>query len=302
MPLTAALPPHQVRIISHFDYVAVDAQRRRLYAAHTGSEALLVVNADTGAVIGQVETGAVHGIAVNSATGHVYTGDGETGTVSEVDPKAMTVVNSVDIGRPIDAIAYDPRTHRIFADEDSGTQVFVVDARSFKLTGRVPIPGHDLEYLAVDPSRPNLYQNIPDHDEYVVIDTNKLVVKKVVRTPELTKDHPLQYDEAYQEVIVGGKNGVISAYTVDGVKIGQTSMPPDVDQCTLDQTAHVLACAGGTKLWTVQIVKDAAPRLVDVVDTNHPIHTVGIDPQTHWMWTVWAGPTGDYVQAYKERP
>ena len=94
MPLTAALPPHQVRIISHFDYVAVDAQRRRLYAAHTGSEALLVVNADTGVVIGQVETGAVHGIAVNSATGHVYTGDGETGTVSEVDPKAMTVVIS----------------------------------------------------------------------------------------------------------------------------------------------------------------------------------------------------------------
>ena len=301
MPIIPALPPHQIPIVSHFDYVTVDAARRRVYAAHSGSNSLTVINADSGVVLGQVETGNVHGSDVDVATGDVFTGDGDSGTVSEVDPAKMTVVNSVDIGHPIDAIAYDPKTGRVFADEDSGTRVFVVDAKSFKLVGAVTIPGHDLEYLAVDPDRPILYQNIPDHDEYVEIDTQSLAIVKVVQTPELTKNHPLQFDAGYTEVVVGGKNGVLSVYTADGAKVGQTTMPTGVDQCDLDQGTHVLACAGDGKLWTMQIEAGQAPRLLGVVDTGHPVHTVAVDPKTHRMWTVWAGPNGDYVQAFEER-
>jgi len=301
MPIVPALPPHQIPIVSHFDYVTVDAERRRVYAAHSASNSLTVVNADSGVVLGQVETGSVHGVAVDEMTGDVFTGDGNSGTVSEVDPTKMTVVNSIDIGHPIDAIAYDPKTGRIFADEDSGTRVFVVDARSFKLVGAVTIPGHDLEYLAVDPDRPILYQNIPDHDEYVEIDTQSLAIVKVVKTPELTKNHPLQFDAEYREVVVGGKKGVLSVYNADGAKVGQTTMPSGVDQCDLDQGTHLLACAGTGKLWTVKIENGEAPRLISEVDTGHPIHTVAIDPKTNRIWTVWAGQDGDFVQAFEER-
>src|SRR4029077_17933149 len=118
---------------------------------------------------------------------------------------------------------------------------------------------------------------------------------------ELTDDHPLQYDQTYHYVIVGGVNGVGSVYDVDGKKVGQSSTPPHADQCTLDQTTHVLACAGRGKLWTVQIAQDGTPRLGDVIDTGHSIHTVVVDPKTHWMWTAWSGPAGDFIQAYKEK-
>ncbi|HYK52227.1 MAG TPA: hypothetical protein VEV38_01690, partial [Candidatus Eremiobacteraceae bacterium] len=118
----------------------------------------------------------------------------------------------------------------------------------------------------------------------------------------LTKPHPLQFDADYQEVITGGKNGVISAYTPEGKKIGQSTMPTGVDQCTLDASIHILACAGDGKLWTMQLERDAAPHLISSIDTGHKeVHTVTVDPKTHWMWTVWWGPSGDYVQAYKER-
>ncbi|HEY7994704.1 MAG TPA: hypothetical protein VID24_10860 [Candidatus Eremiobacteraceae bacterium] len=301
MPIVPALPPHQIPIVSHFDYVTVDAERRRVYAAHSGSNSLTIVNADSGVVLGQVQTGSVHGVAVDEMTGDVFTGDGNSGTVSEVDSTKMTVLNSLDIGHPIDAIAYDPKTGRIFADEDSGSRVFVVDAKSFKLAGTVTIPGRDLEYLAVDPDRPVLYQNIPDHDEYAEIDTQSLAIVKVVETPELTNNHPLQFDDGYREVVVGGKNGVLSVYSADGAKVGQTNMPMGVDQCDLDQGTHVLACAGDGKLWTVKIENGAAPRLIDEVDTGHKIHTVAVDPKSHRIWTVWAGPEGDFVQAFEER-
>ena len=98
MPLIPALPPQPVPILSGFDYVTVDAQRRRVYAAHTGSKALLIVDADSGKVLGQAEVGPLHGVAVDPATGHVFTGDGESRTVSEIDPVAKTVVRSVDVG------------------------------------------------------------------------------------------------------------------------------------------------------------------------------------------------------------
>jgi len=302
MPIAAAAPPQPVPIVSGFDYVAVDAERRRVFAAHTGSRSLLIVNGDTGAVIGQVRTGYVHGVAVNHETGIVYTGDGDSGTVSAVDPTTMKVVNSVDIGHPIDAIAYDGKTGRIFADEDSGTQVFVIDAKSFTLVGNVPIPGHDLEYLAVDPDLPRLYQNIPDHDEYVVIDTQTLAVKSVVPTPELDTNHPLQFDERLREVLVGGVNGVLSVYTADGHKLAQADMPTGVDQCSLDQASGQLACAGDGKIWLMDIEAGEAPKLLGVLNTGHHVRAAAIDPKTHWIWTVWAGPDGDFVQPFRLVP
>ena len=300
MPLVPAAPPHQVQIISHFDFMSLDAERRRVYAAHTGSKALLVVNADSGAVVGQVETGGVQGDAVNPENGHVYTGDGESESVSDVDPSSMSVVRSVDLGAPIDAVAYDPKTGRIFADEDSGTQVFVVDAKSFKLVKSVLTGGHDLEFLAVDSNRPNVYQNVPDKNEFIVINTQTLKVTKVVPTPEATDGHPLQFDQALDEVIVGGHNGVVSVYTVDGKKVSQNKMPANVDQCDLDQGTQVMACAGRGKLWTIRLSKDAPPQVLSVLNVGHNAHTVAVDPKTHLIWTVWAGPNGDYVQSFKE--
>jgi DNA-binding beta-propeller fold protein YncE len=62
--------------VSRFDYVAVDAARNRVYAAHTGSQTLLVVDGTSGSVLGQVNVGPMHGVAIDPADGSVYTGDG----------------------------------------------------------------------------------------------------------------------------------------------------------------------------------------------------------------------------------
>jgi len=98
-----------------------------------GSKALLIVDADSGqsARTGSRRTDA--GSAIEPTSGHVFTGNGEGNSVSEVDPVAMTVLRSVDTSGPVDAIAYDPTSARIYADEDDGTHLFVIDAKTFKL-------------------------------------------------------------------------------------------------------------------------------------------------------------------------
>ena len=201
--LTAALPPQPVPVFSGFDYVTIDAQRRRVYAAHGGSKALLIVDADSGKVIGQVRVGPMAGSAVEPATGHVFTGNGEGDNVSEVDPVTLKVLRSVDTGGPVDAIAYDPANGHIYADEDDGTHLFVIDAKTFKLVKSIVLPGHKPEFLTVDPQTHEVYQNIDDLSEIAVIDPVTLTVKRTIPTPEVKANHPLQYDPDFHQLAVG---------------------------------------------------------------------------------------------------
>ncbi len=297
--LTAISPPQQVPVFSGFDYVTVDAQRRRVYAAHGGSQALLIVDADTGKVIGQVKVGPMAGVAVNYANGHVFTGNGDGSSVSEVDPVSLTIVRSVSVGGPVDAIAYDSQLGRIYADEDNGTHVFVIDSTTFKQIASVIVPGHKPEYLAVNPRTHEVYQNIANLGEVAVIDPTTLTVKRTFPTPELIGNHPLQFDAEFQQIAVAGTNGVMSTYTPSGRKIAQISVPR-FDQCTLDPVAHILACAGSGGVTRIQLNRDAAPAIIDTTPIDSGVHTTAIDPSNHRVWAVWAkrDGSGDFVQGF----
>ena len=301
--LTPALPPQSVAIFSGFDYLSVDAQRRRVYAAHGGGKALLIVDADSGKVLGQVEVGRMAGNAVEPTTGHVFTGNGDDDSVSEVDPVAMKVLRSVDTPGHVDAIAYDPTNSRIYADEDDGTRLFVIDAKTMAIVKTITLPGHKPEFLTVDPQTHDVYQNISDLAEIAVIDPGTLTVKKIIPTPELKGNHPLQYDPAYKLIVVGGTNGMMSTYTPAGVK--RATIPvPRFDQCTIDRDAHVLACAGSGGITRIAVHADGSLAVVDTTPVNPGVHTTTIDPTTHAVFTVWSNHdgSGDFVQKFTPTP
>jgi DNA-binding beta-propeller fold protein YncE len=289
-------------VFSGFDYVSVDAQRRRIYAAHGGSKALLIVDADSGKVIGQVRVGPMAGSAIEPLTGHVFTGNGEDDSVSEVDPVAMKVLRSVDTSGPVDAIAYDPANGRIYADEDDGTHLFVIDAKTFTLVKSIVLPGHKPEFITIDPETHEVYQNIDDLSEIAVIDPVTLTVKRTIPTPEVKANHPLQYDPDFHQLAVGGTSGasgIMSTYTREGQKLGSITVPR-FDQCNLDRTQHILACAGGGGITRIQLKDGAAPEIIDTTPVNPGVHTTAIDPTTHAVFTVWSNRdgSGDFVQKF----
>ena len=300
--LTPAIPPQTVPVYSGFDYVTVDAQRRRVYAAHGGSRRLLVVDADSGAIVGQVPVGMVRGVAVDPANGHVYVGTGDN-QVAEVDPVALKVVNHLDVDGSVDAIAYDPSNGRIYADEDDGTKMWVVDAKTFKLVKTITIPGHKPEYLAVDPKTHAVYQNIDNLHQIAVIDGASLAVSRTIATDEIVHNHPLQYDADLEQIVTGGTDpadatkGVLSAYAPGGKKLGQVTSAR-FDQCDLDRTQHVVACAGSGGISRFRLTKGGAPTPIDVTPVNPGVHTTAIDPKTHAVFIVWGDRDGkgDFVQ------
>jgi DNA-binding beta-propeller fold protein YncE len=295
--LVPALPPQPVPVYSGFDYVTVDAVRRRVYAAHGGSQRLLIADADTGKIIGQVRVGPMHGVAFDPATGHVFTGSGDN-TISEVDPVALKVVNHVEVAGPVDAIAFDPSNGRIYADEDDGTRVFVVDAKTFKLVKTIAVPGHKPEYLAINPKTHEVYQNIDSDSEIAVIDPKTLAVSRTIPTPEIKHNHPLQYDAQLDQIVIAG-GGVMSAYSPAGKKLGELAAGR-FDQCDLDPSQHVLACAGDGGITRFRLQKDAAPVLIDKTAVDPGVHTVAIDSATHAVFAVWGDRDGkgDFFQKF----
>lgn len=299
MHLIPVTPPAHVQMFSGFDYVTDDAARHRIYAAHTGSRMLLVVNSDTGVVVNQVEVGPMHGVAVDPATGHVFTGDGEGRSVSEVDPVSGTVLQTADVDGNVDAIAYDATLHLVYADEDDGTHVFVVDTTTMKQIASISIPGHKPEYVQVDPQTHAVYQNISDLGEVAVIDPKQMKVVRTFPTPVLKANHPLQYDSEYKILVIGGKNGTLAAYTRDGKLLSTAPMPTAVDQCDLNPQTHLIACAGSKKVVVLLLSAQGKLSQVADVDVAEGVHTLAFDRNTGHIWIVWDAPGGDFVQGLK---
>lgn len=304
MPLVAVTQPVPVNPGGGFDYVVVDSQRNRVYAAHPGGGGLFIADADTGNQIGQiVPVGPMAGVAVDPATGHVYTGNGDARSVSEVDPDSQQILRTAIVDGPVDAIAYDADLGRIYADEDDGTRVFVIDTKTFKQIAVVSLPGHKPEYLQVDPQTHDVYQNIATDNEIAVIDPHSLKVKKIIPTPQLKNNHPLQYDARDRVLIASGENNVLAIYDRNGTLLHQVANPEHVDQCAWDETHNWIACAGGG-ITLFSFDGKGAPTLLDDQKIAEGVHNVAIDPRTGTIWVVWGSKTtGDgYVQGFTFNP
>ena len=286
MPLIAAAPPQQLATAGGFDFVTVDSARQRAYAAHTGGSQLLVVDTETGKVLGLVTVGHTHGVAVDPQSGHVYTGVSEK-AVSEVDPVSLREVNRVAVDGPVDAIAYDSQLHRVYADEDDGKRIFVIDTKTFKQIGAVTIP-EGPEYIQINPTTHEVYQNISLSSQIAVIDPTTLTVKRTIATPGIKYNHPLQYDAGFNQLWVLGENNELSIYSTAGKLLHTIAFPTKVDQCDLDQTRHVLACGGEGQLTLVKYDGKNDPVVIAQTAIAKGVHTLAIDPRTGKIWIVWA--------------
>ncbi len=291
MPIVPVTQPHSVTPGGGFDYVTVDAARRRVYAAHGGGGGLLIADASNGSVLGIVKVGPMAGVAVDPATGHVFTGNGRSRSVSEVDPVSQTVLRTVAVDGPVDAIAYDSQLKRIYADEGDGTRIFVIDAATFRQIATVALPGHKPEYVQVDPETHDVYQNISSDDPAVsqiaVIDPSSLRVARTIPTPFLQSNHPLQYDALHHMLLVAGENGTLAVFDRSGKLLHKVVYPGRVDQCSWEPSRGWLACAGGgITLYSFDGTSD--PKLLATLQVAPGLHTTAIDPSTGTIWAVWS--------------
>src|ERR1700752_5393293 len=97
-----------------YDYLRVDAARRRVFVAH--GTRVEVLDVDTGKKLGEIAgMHGVHGIELIPELGKGYTSNGLDRTVTVFDRSTLQIRNVIRYtGVKPDAIQYDPESLRLF--------------------------------------------------------------------------------------------------------------------------------------------------------------------------------------------
>ena len=108
--------------------LAIDTKTNRLFAASGDNEKLIVLNAETGAVVANLPIGpGCDGDAFDPATKNIYASNGENGTLTvihEESAEKYVVVENVPTKKGARTIALDEKTHLVYlptADLDAST-------------------------------------------------------------------------------------------------------------------------------------------------------------------------------------
>jgi len=265
----------------YFDYITVDAPNRRVYLSH-GSE-VLVVNADTGAVIGKISgLQRDHGIALVNDLGRGFISDGDAGKVVVFDLKTLKTIGSVKAAEDADCIVYDPASKRIFTLNGDAATATAIDPKGQKLIGAVELGGKP-EFAAAD-GNGTLYANLEDKNEVVAIDTQALKVKS--RWPVAPAGSPVSMamDRAHRRLFIGTRDPkMLVVMNADTGKVVQTlPISAGADATVYDpESGNVFV---STREGKIHIFHADSPDLlspVETVNTEVGAKTMGYDSKTH---------------------
>jgi DNA-binding beta-propeller fold protein YncE len=159
-----------------WDYVYVDSANHRLYVSHNTQTEVVDTAADK--LLGHIAgTNGVHGIAVANDLGKGFISDGRDNDVTAFDLRDFKVVGKIKTGQNPDSIIYEPVSHRVFTFNGRSSDSTAIDAKSGNVvTASIPLGGKP-EFAQVD-GKGNIFANIEDKNEIVVIDAKNALVSR----------------------------------------------------------------------------------------------------------------------------
>lgn len=152
---------------THWDYLAVDPQRKRLFV--TRGDHVQVLDAASGKPVGEIpNTAGVHGVAFAHDLKLGFTSNGRANSVTVFDLDSLQVKGEWKVaGANPDAILYDQATRKLYTFNGKSQDVSVFDAASGKALATIPVGGKP-EFAVTDGK--HVYVNIEDKSEIVAID------------------------------------------------------------------------------------------------------------------------------------
>ena len=271
-----------------WDYLTADSEARRVYISR-GTH-VMVIDADSGKSVGDIpDTQGVHGIALAADLGRGFTSNGREGTVSIFDIKTLAASGKVKVGDNPDAILYDPATKRVFTFNGRSQDSTAIDGATGKVLGTIKLDGKP-EFAASD-AKGEIFVNIEDKSELVMIDPNKLEVKAKWPLAPCESPSGLSMDRKNRRLFVGCENKMMAVVDADTGKVLTTpAIGEGVDATTFDtETGLAFASCGRDGVLTV--VKEESPDKFSVaenVPTQKGARTLALDAKTHHVFVVTA--------------
>lgn len=288
-PALAAPPAYKV--IGHikiggagtWDYVYVDSGNHRLYVSHgTQTE---VVDTSTDKVIATIpDTNGVHGIAIAADLGKGFTSDGRDNAVTVFDIKTNKVLGEkIKTGTNPDSIIYEPVTHRVFTFNGRSGDSTAIDAKTGSvITASIPLNGKP-EFAQVD-GKGNVYANIEDKNEIVVLDAkNSLVSKRYSIAP---CDGPSGLTISPKNILfsVCGNHMAIVSDPAAGKVLATPMIGANPDGVAFDD-GYAFSANGGDG--NISMIGETSPgkyETVATIETTRGARTIGSDQKAHKLY------------------
>jgi YVTN family beta-propeller protein len=264
------------------DYLTLDETTRHLYVSHQTE--IVVVNADSYAMIGKIPAQGAHGIALADRWNHGFSTNGRANTVTMFDLETLKVLREIPTGKGPDGIIYDPATRRVFAFNGDGDSATAIDAASGQVAGTVDLGGGP-EFAAAD-GRGYVFNNLEDKSELVKIDARKLNV--AARWPLAPCQQPssMAMDQPNRRLFIGCRSHVMAVVNADNGHVITTAPIGDhVDATSFDPATRLIFNSNGDGTMTVFHQDDPDHYShVETIKTLPFAKTHALDLKTHHLY------------------
>ncbi len=271
-----------------WDYLYVDSAAHRLYVTH--STQTEVIDTQSNKLVGTLpNTQGVHGVAVATDLGKIFTSNGLTDSVGVFDLATLKPVGTVKVGSKPDAIVYAPASQKLVTFNGKSNNASIVDAKTLTVVATVDVGGKP-EFAAVGADG-NVYFNLEDVSKVASINltTNKLVNSQSVKPCEEPTGLAM---DAKQNVYSVCGNNLMMITNTSGKIIGQAKIGSGPDGvAVLDGYAFSANGADGT-LSAVGLVNGQFQNVATIA-TQIGARTIAADPATHRLYL----PTADFKPA-----
>ena len=263
-----------------YDYLTADSATRRLYVSH--GTRVEVLNADTGAIIGQIDnTKGVHGIAIAADLGRGFTSNGQSDTSTVFNLKTLKPIGEVKTGKKPDFILYEPITKRVFTFNGDSADATAIDAAKAEAVGRVDLGGGP--EAAVHDGKGTIYVNLEEKGAVVQFDARTLAVKNTWPLAPCETPTGMAFDRKNGRLFVGCRSKVMAVMdTHNGKLITTLPIGTGVDATAFDESNGNIFNSNGDGTMTV-IHQDSPDKytVVENATTERYAKTLTLDTKTH---------------------
>lgn len=228
MILTATVPLEGVK--GRFDHFATG--KGRVFVSGLGNNSVEVIDLFQGTRSHEI-TGVPNpqGVTFSPEANKLFVAS-EKGKLYIYDGDSYKLLSTLDFDGGADNLRYDAATKRVYVgcgDDEKNSAIAAVDAMTNKRLDEVYKLGGEPESFQLEKNGPNIYVNVPDLKQIVVINRT---TKELTRWPVTAgQNFPMSLDEANHRVIVGTREpATLSVFdTATGKMVSSVPTVQDTD-------------------------------------------------------------------------
>ena len=283
--LAAAGGRHVIKKISipgdyGWDYLTADTEGRRLYVSH--DKDVVVIDLDSGAIVGKVPGSDVHGIAVVRELGRGFISASDPGSVTIFDLKTLAIIGKVTVGADPNAIFYDPYTKRVFTIDRGSKRVSAIDPKTGKVTGTVEGLGGRTEHAVADEAG-HIFLNMQDLGTLLRIDAQGLKVVDTWKLAPCEQPSSMDMDRVTHRIFIGCRSGAMTVVDAEtGRVVTVQPIGKGVDAAEYDAGRGLIYFSTGADgaMWVFRQDTPEKYTLVETVKTQAGARTMAVDRKT----------------------